>query len=760
MAQAVPHRVYTRTRWGDPWVVSPWLYCTQVKFAANPALPEAELIYEFGQILRPGASRFEEFQPEELAGQWVKIEIDQEQDANGGARVSIHWFGRIYEQTIDRTGELTAPIDSSNVTSKTGKIYFRCLGLEAELLRSYVERSMVETTTGEQQIGRAIGFNRAQGFKSESHFAIRGNATKTYSGAKSTKLFCKDMTQGDVWTAQDMLEYLFAYFTPRDVAGNATIPWELDEDSQLSFLSWHTPPLDVHGQTLKEILDTLIDRRRLVGYRVKVDPEGGDEQKVLISVFSFSDETISLDDGTTLEANANQKTLKFDQAIDVLSATITQSLDHAVDVVRVVGARRGSCFTVSAKDSTLVKDWSSSDETAYEAAASAETGYSGLKRDEKEYRNDRRRLEPTLERVFRYFALPQTWDGSVKDGTNGGSQVTVDPVVPPDDTPFEAISQSVNNTSKFWRAGIRLENHLPFKQNVDYSGTKIADGETTDNNPTGSDPAYLAPFVIIKNTLAASTGTGSGFEYEQIDKLSAAQRVDHMRDWGRDWNGSTRMQPRGAGIIIDVRGNEGACQHKLASADFSSGVTTGGAEDATEIAAELDWNDNLLATVFWLTDDYVEVTYPLDAEIAPDIDSIREQRIDLGDDFRLDFVAPQTVVSVSKGELVRSTSGGFIRDDRAKMLALAQIAYQWYGRIRQSFSLTFRQVADYVKVGDLITTIGDDANPEPINTVVTQVILNLVEHTTTIATDFGTLDVRAFVPPQIDNADTAVQMKI
>ena len=125
-------------------------------------------------------------------------------------------------------------------------------------------------------------------------------------------------------------------------------------------------------------------------------------------------------------------------------------------------------------------------------------------------------------------------------------------------------------------------------------------------------------------------------------------------------------------------------------------------------------------------------------------DAVRLLVIDAGRRAELHYVAPGTVVDTDDGQLERH-AGGFIRDDRPWLQDLARLAFEWYGRQRQAFTLSYRQASGLFYVGDLITTIGKAATLETVRTVITEVRIELAQstndvHRTSIRTQWAELD--------------------
>lgn len=730
------HQVYVRQKWTDNWTLAPDLYAVEVQAVAAPSIGRARLVRDYGQVLKPAADQFASVGVTNYVGYWVKVVIDQPADfVSGDPREPDRWHGRIWEQPDERRGTFADTLQGIPDEGVSGVEHYTAYELLFELSRQYIRSSVVETSDGEQTIGRAIAFNRSKGDVHETPFDVRGNRSQE-DGEKETKIFARDLKDAELWTASDIVKYLLAYHTANDQNGEPEVEWEYNPGGA-DFLVWHKPAVDCQGATIKQILDGLIDRRLLSGYCVEVqNDEAEDEtspgERVIVRPFTFAVEPITVYDDTTLPANESQKTLDFDSSFDVDEAIATTSLLHKVERVRVIGGRVSVVMTLAALDETLDKHWTSDQQSDYNAAASGEPGYSSLKRPEKELANDRFRMRDELRRVFRYFGLPDNWDGQVGDGV-GGAKHPAKPKFDP------TTGQPTAESSPFWQAGIRFESQLPLRTDIDYVKADLEPGDLTDNRPPGGEPEFKTPFAAIK----VENDAEDNEKYMPIGDLGIG-RVEGEYDGGRGWSAAVRMQLQGAGVVVNVQGsNTPAAQHSIAKADFVKRPKS----ECEEIDADLDWQDNLLVTVHWLTDDFVEAVWPEDNDLG-EADVIREKLIKLGDDFRLVYVAPGTVVDVKDGDLKRTDNGGFIHDDRERMKGLAKIAWEWYKRPRRAFSLSYRQVLKIASIGDMITRIGPDDDSTQVNTVVTAISIDLVGQRTTLSTDFGEIDVAGLQKPK------------
>jgi hypothetical protein len=147
-----------------------------------------------------------------------------------------------------------------------------------------------------------------------------------------------------------------------------------------------------------------------------------------------------------------------------------------------------------------------------------------------------------------------------------------------------------------------------------------------------------------------------------------------------------------------------------------------------------DW----LATVYVLHDQYCRAQWPL-ADDVPSLDLVNALRLKIPD-ARLDFILPGTIVGCTAGELQVTSGGGQLRDDRARLLDIARLAYAWYGQPRRTLNLSFRGIVSGFNVGDLITQIGATGYEETINTCITSVSYDLRAGTTQLHTQFGEMD--------------------
>jgi hypothetical protein len=698
-----PHTVAVKARWADEWTDVPGLYCDVCRFASSPDVADAQLSYLFGLKMRAAATNFVAEGIKNYDDFYVRITIAQGTDGTGEPEDPKRWYGVIVDTQTERFG-IHAPNHE-----ETGRQIFTCRGLEYLLQRTVIDRSIVKSgTDAEKEIQRAIAFNLGSG--DDSARFRQNNRAAGYLGEHGTHIFSDklDEENAGAWYGHDIVEYLLAYYSPRDNSGEVQVPFELDLDSTTTALRTLTPTLRCHGRTLKQILDDLIDRRRLMSWYVEVRDSLTGSEKAFIVAFTFNNTEITLPSARTIKANADQQIVFTDYESDIVSnVQLAKDTATRFDVVIARGERLGACFTINHDpDGTLEKDWDAALQTAYNTGATGAAGYGALNSWEQQDANAAVRADDRFLKVYRYFRVPPAWSGKL------GSSETIACPDPEDDT----------KSAAYWYPGMRFKPYLPLLTEVDYEDGvgSAATIELLD----GSKHEYRRPFAFIYDVEES--------RYYQLDKLSQSTGIGQVQSGGRDWSASLRMQDEAFGIIVDVNGWD---QHAIAKTEFS------GSEGAAAPAfpAEMYW-ENIHATVFAEFDQYAEVKWPEGVLVADD-DQLKRLIINVPN-ARLDYLTPGTLIKLNDLGQALATSGGYVRDDREFLKDVARVAYEWYGQTRQAAQFTQRDLISGLSVGTLITKIGNPANQIEVNTVVTQMVYDLMRGEITIRTQFAELDLR------------------
>lgn len=736
LTRGTPSRqIYYRSRWDYDWTLADQgLDVDWMEFAASPAISQAVLFWRYGAGMQPGQGSYRSVQRVVREDFFVKIVTDPDYN------IPV-WYGRVIEIYDNRGGAIInkplIPFLQAETRIPQGIESIVCWGLESDLERVTLTQSRLLGPEGaEAEINRALAFNLGAGGHRDFNRGRLGNRS-VGTGQKGTYCFGRtaaDLQIAEEWTAHNALEYLLAYYRPRDSNNNTAVPWSLDPAADASYLESLKPVLQYDDKTLRWTIDALTDRRRGAGWQVRVD-ETFTPARVYVSVFSQLDTDIVFADGGRIKANADQVNIDVDTSPEV-KVQFRTSMQNRYDQVIVRGARQGSVCTLSFADGTLDIDWAAADATAYNAAASGAGDYAGLSKAKKQERNDNYRTALQFNRAYTYFKLVD--NGLLqKNGIGVGDAQPIFPVI--DDQGNASATDSV----KYFHPGLRIERHLPLLTNHNYSDDKLQINAVVDTTPAGGRAERLPMMVLIKLE-SDSSGTT---RYAPVDRLSAAPTDQAVAP--RRYSYSVRPQEDFPGLVLTCGPKK--LQHMFAKTDFVKADDTD-----NDILPELDYKDNLLATVYMLSDEHLEERHPSDADLA--LAEPREDffgnpiRYDLcrrliidAPHMRLDWVVPQTVVATKDGVLVR-TLGGWLRDDRPNAKRLCELASAWYLQDRQAVEMVIKYLRGLPNVGQLIVAMGAAETLEAVCTVITRVRFDFLSGTTTISTSHAELDLTAGSP--------------
>lgn len=392
--------VEAKQNWADTWQIVDYLEPINASASVSPNTPSAELLYQYGDIKREDQTAFSVYTPLNIVNYYIRI---LSADANG---IHVLWVGVVAEETFKPHG------DSVNAQ---GDQILTAYGLEHLLDR----KPIVGAYTDNGYIDWTPTFNDNTDLKKDI-----GNRSDAESGG--AYLFSTD---GNKWTAQDILVYALTYYKPEGLT--------LTLSGQFSVLANLEPIVRVEGLTLKQVLEKLIDRRRGLGWFVDTNGIGS----VAIRVFTVFDNDIAVDD-KVFPANPNQFDIDLSAAIDVIDPVIKLSEVNAYDKIIVQGERAVSCFSVSFTDSTLTRGWSTARETIYKLF------------------DDKDRQIDVVKSVYQRFIIPENWNWIAGDGI-GGDGNFVAPF-------FDAGSNhDTTQTGPYWNGGKALLSWIPLDKYAD-----------------------------------------------------------------------------------------------------------------------------------------------------------------------------------------------------------------------------------------------------------------------------------------------------
>jgi len=678
---ALGSTVYLKSAWLGDWEEETHLYATDVEWKANPTIPTATLgIRDYGRGKRQGETTHSIVSRlTDRHRWWVKIVISTQ--VIGGVSDDLTWYGTLEIDSDNLLG--VRDVDGSAV--EQGEQTFTCYGIEKVLDDHIIHGSTwrSESTKLDYDIDVAPDFNQ-DGI---------GNR------AANKSLHCYEFTDArgadQEWTTKDIVEYLLEEQVPLEKLGVKVMLFELnDPTSLLPFNDAPVVPQDLRSTW--EILNELMSASKLVGFRLVV---ASDEITVELQPFTYVDSDFS-DGTTTIKANPRVRTLNFERDPDA-SASVKLSTVHQYDQVILRGARRRICCSISFVDSTVEIGWSSALETEYEDGGSNDANYPAAAEVAERQRWDAEaRSQDRLLSVYSRFALPDDWDRTVSNGI-GGSKY---PAFPEDDDFATAYPANPHL--------IKMLPHLPLKDGHDYeSFSQGSDISTFSVGPFSEHP----PMVFCPQPEDTEVDLADK-RWVQLDKQSVAadvEKVDEKQD--RTWSVRVEVPDDDYGFLVEVRG---APQHAIAYDHFS-----GQTHDKNGDWGQYDYED-FVFTVAFEDQRYCEARYPDDADVEY-YDMVRRRIKYLGDGYRLDFVATNTMWAVHpETGAPLWCPGGNIRDDSAKLLALAKRAYSYLSVPRRGLSFQTHKVNSAIQIGDFIDKIGSEFERD-INGIITSITVSL-----------------------------------
>ena len=706
--------VYVADAFDDTWVLVPYLYVESLQMVAGPDVDECRMVYEYGKIKRPRDNDDVAYAPQDLNRKYVKVII---RDGNGNVLVQDDgttpqefaiWYGVIEVDERDVAGSLQIDRQDPTTWIPTGNQVLTAYGLLRELEKTPIRSAVVENQDGSYQtIERGLPFNDFAG----GAFSQTQNRSENVNGNYDGYIFSHSPTQGSKWDALESLKYLLNFHAPVDFNKQPVCTWEII--GEVDSLTWYDISLPTDRRSVKDVIDDLIDRRRLVGYYVRGREETVEGEVVFtaeLRIFTFADSALSLPGGKTLAANPNQIAFNFEAAFDIEQCTLTNIVAHQADTIRVEGEPITTTCTVWEDTTLLGSVWTSSDESSYKSGAGGSD----------EEANTIARGADALRNVFSLLGMPYDWSLIIPKGIDAATPkfyAIIDPIyfddaAADDLTPaFQTDAAIAPQPGKLWVRGKRWLDHLTLK--------------TTDEGE------YRRPFVVFR-----TEDTKLGDVWEFGEKLNAnASAADE--DLSRSFSTSLETIDKDMQVRIEV-GLAGG-QQLIASADWTGANATPDQLDP-DVAENnaVNWRDMCLTATFeW----DLRVFY----EVVVNNRTNKQQRetIIKVPNARLDFLLPGTVTDIdSDGQLIVSDMGEIIRDDRERLQQIGDAAQKWYGVERQTLRLTYKQVTPLnIGIGWLITSVGTNYSLSNVNSPITSIRFDLEnEHKTTLTTSYAELD--------------------
>lgn len=688
-------RVSLKTYWGHAWSVAGEIHALSATWSAAPEMPQAQLFYRYGIGNRFGSGQLFTFPKQtQLIRKFVRIQ-DMRRQADGTVVSLREWVGTI-EGASDHVGGYQR-VEANR--EPMGVQHFQCYGLEFSFDRDPILSSLfLDPVGGELKSGRAIDFNLRHASKSIPNRTKEKRFGRYLFEGDESK-YTPDSGDSAYWCTRDIVEYLLREHLPADINGAKHFTINVPS-TELDKLPTNDRPMIVtHGRTLFSLLNQLIPRHRMMGWYI--DSAQG---QTTFRVFRMHKDPLTLPGtGTTLNGNANPSTLQIQQD-PTSSVKLTDLTVDDVDQVIVQGARRRVAFSIGVGDlspETLLPGWTPQQKADYQSGGQLEAGFpSSSEVAEQERKSSEVRSRDELRDVFSRFQLMQAdpqiagshyWDFKARVLSNWRV------VFRNDANPDIAFVQ--------FRPGIRLLSRLPLLDGRPYDGSNA---QNYLAQPAALPFEERPIFVLVP----AVHGTG---KYKYIDKQGATNAETTAFNEDRRWSGTVSVDDGGRAIRITVSNKP---RHIIAGSDFSP-------QSFDPIVPSADWK-RFIFTVAAEDDRYCEARWPADSQVPATIQQVRRMWIDAGDDYRLDYLVPDTVVGIDETGSLLTTSGGVIRDDRPQLSDIARMAFEWYSSRKQMLQFSTSHDATGVRLGVMVTDFVYSTEPtappnEAVNTVITQV---------------------------------------
>lgn len=737
------HRVYVRDRWSDDWSELSHAHCVECSWPLAPSMPTAIVSVLYGEQFEGNTGVFARLLKSfaiDRFGQYIKIEFDVEFDSESNTWKKTTFYGVI----SDADDRHAAAFTHGDFEVASGEVVFSCFGLEKILADTAIVTSFIaepESATGHgHEIGHALSFNGVPGRKGPQ-------PNKSAIDRSDAHLFENNPDNAEDWSSFDILNYLLRHMGPRDNLGN--MPFKVDVIAPDGVPpKWDKPVIKQEGHTLYSLINQVVDRRRMMVWRLVVD-ESETPHAVNVEIQTINQFPIDPGIPESLPIPANSSPINIRADLDQLTnIAIRHSGLPLYDQVIVRGARMRSVGTFSYEDESLTDGWTGSQKSEYDGGW---TG--GGTRKEQTRRDEELRGDPRFKNVYALFKIPATWDFKVGDGAGGAKNPMF-------------THPDLGGTEEQYYAELFVEQTMPLLNGIDYGGDKISDG--TIHYPDNFDKQELAPLVFFRRPdKGKSDAKYTWVKAEDMGNKADVERTNHGKQNERI---SVRVSvPQNQwGVYIKCSGP----QHSIAAGTFTKKTTDpfSGSFTFKDNAPTQDGSTSGMVVTLSLRDHrYAEARIPKTEPAGQD--KIRHKVIYAGEEYTRDYVAPGTVlgISASTGQLIRST-GGYIPkvgpDDHVSQLeAIALMASSWYTTQHYVLALnSYRAKSqESIKPGDMIVETGGPGAGQFHNQVVRSIVSEIrfhqprgdgqsrTEQLMTVMTWAGELDaasVTPFLPPK------------
>ncbi|TXH41652.1 MAG: hypothetical protein E6Q97_37080 [Desulfurellales bacterium] len=712
--------IEVREKLTDEWEEIPFPRLDFAIWACAPTMPRAQFTVTYGQGILPDEAYYHYIAPLRLSRFWVRISLPYDNYTDDDGEWRWRWHG-----VVDVTSDVqnaNALVDDFEYVP-TGERTFMAYGLESLLDRLRIERSKFRKPgSGSEVLEAKVGITFNEGG--------RGNRSKTKVGfSDDYYVFEHHASEKDAientWSTRDIVEYLLhsGVAVPEHRISDEDddiwqMRWVLSDENRDRLPDWDAPELETHLSSALDVLNTLVSRRRLLTWWVEMNTVNIVEVKIK----TMTDAEIELpgekpgateSEPAVILPNLDWINLRFDRHV---SADVVYQSDtvHSVDQVICYGARRTNTFTADFGTSTgdhFKRGWTVAEQQKYELGGSDHPSYPpdaevALRQEWHSWARSREEVA----HVFKRFQL---------------NELLAYPPNDPDDY-------------RQFFGSVRLLPSIPLKEVTDYSGYHVSD-KTVDLSKLTNVLDTRPPIVLIQVPLQS----GSYVDVAKMGRGGQVEAVDEIDV--RDWAAVIRVPKDGQSLTVDVTRGP---QYTIAYGDFKP------REEDEIVHGHWQW-ETMRATVAIADDRYCESRYPADDDIPDFKEIVRTMRIPCGANYKLDWIAKDTIVDLDpQGSPVTVSAAGFINDDRARLENIARMAYGWYSQERSAIRIRWPWDApvEKIKLGHFVRTLQQGLIAHEVFSTITEIeiqVMNAIQETprndlppmqVTIHTAFGELD--------------------
>ncbi len=693
--------IWLKEKWYDtttPWRIAAFLDYKTFTLADFHGESRASFIFRYGKISREDSGLyFPEF-PAVARDQYVCI---QQQPSNFVELPVTSWVGIIAGETFQMAG-------TQGFFEPQGDQILEALGLSWLLSRRrLIDAPVVDIVQGGGEtdvtlVSRIPAFNRSLS-TGRKQAGNRSNAKITITGPPTVpQAYGFSAVDGADWTHRDIIEMLL-FRTDTYTGGGETEPHfvlqaqtpELD-----TFVDGMKSVVETEGRDVRTIIQELLSRKRGLTAKIRWSLDGNNlpSGDIEISIRSLVDSDVSVG-SRFLPANPDEVDLFFEFDERVQAASVRLNHIQVVDEIVVKGPPMQTCFSSSGESLAASLN-----------IAEHSIAWDPSRQDEYEASSDAQRRLARFDRVFRMFKLGAP--GAQFDWFTQHADPEQRHALLPEVSEAGVVSSDVNVGSGV--LDVRVMETIPVLQ-------------TADQLHESAHPAYTKPFALVRYLNDPEV-----FNI-WVDVSDPPDAADVYQDGQKALGGPTHtasVTPGDRDLEVDVKFQKQ--NHVLGIGHF---FPEPGFESNTEPV--FDFN-NMILTMCIESDHRPSVRIITGAAST----GFAQRKVEISVlDAHTWVVATGTIVGVTKtGDLQYHQGPRVVRNGMPKLQEVASLAAIYFGRRRQTLSLTKRGTIPEADVGQFVRSVTQGFQLTEINTVVSSVRVDKEGNTVTINTSHVELE--------------------